>query len=263
MARVHRAATYTSEERRVTLTPEQAKEFEQIELKITAGTRCFCTAQRRRTGPGVRPKRRATAVGTGRTASPGGLDGHATGEGCASLSSHRERAENWKHAPALQQRIVNHSAAPCRATLIGTARTMASFTLGTASQATGTAKSTILRAIKAGRLSATRDDTGQWCIDPAELARVFPLLAIPGATPEQPRTAQDAMTDMLISQLQGVIADMRQDRDHWRTAFEREQAAHAATQRLLPAPTATAIEQDATAPEPARNRSWWPWRRAS
>ena len=67
---------------------------------------------------------------------------------------------------------------------------MASFTLGTASQATGTAKSTILRAIKAGRLSATRDDSGQWCIDPAELARVFPLLAIPGATPEQPRTAQ-------------------------------------------------------------------------
>ena len=140
---------------------------------------------------------------------------------------------------------------------------MASFTLGTASQATGTAKSTILRAIKAGRLSATRDDTGQWCIDPAELARVFPLLAIPGAPPEQPRTAQDAMTDMLISQLQGVIADMRQDRDHWRTAFEREQAAHAATQRLLPAPTATAVERDAMAPEPPRNRSWWPWRRAS
>ena len=140
---------------------------------------------------------------------------------------------------------------------------MASFTLGTASQATGTAKSTILRAIKAGRLSATRDDSGQWCIDPAELARVFPLLAIPGATPEQPRTAQDAMTDMLISQLQGVIADMRQDRDHWRTAFEREQAAHAATQRLLPAPTATPVEQDAMAPETPRNRSWWPWRRAS
>ena len=146
---------------------------------------------------------------------------------------------------------------------------MASFTLGTASQAAGTAKSTILRAIKAGRLSATRDDIGQWCIDPAELARVFPLLAIPGATPEQPRTAQDAMTDMLISQLQGVIADMRQDRDHWRTAFEREQAAHAATQRLLPAPASTPIErgatptgEGATAPQPPRNRPWWPWRRA-
>ena len=71
------------------------------------------------------------------------------------------------------------------------------------------------------------------------------------------------MTDMLISQLQGVIADMRQDRDHWRTAFEREQAAHAATQRLLPPPTATPVEQDATAPETPRNRSWWPWRRVS
>ena len=90
---------------------------------------------------------------------------------------------------------------------------------------------------------------------------MFPLLAIP-ATPEQPRTAQDAMTDMVVSQLQGVIADMRQDVT-WRTAFEREQAALAATQRLLPAPTATAVEQDAMAPETPRNRSWWPWRRAS
>jgi hypothetical protein len=120
-----------------------------------------------------------------------------------------------------------------------------------------------LRAIKAGRISATRDDLGQWVIDPSELVRVFPLLAIPGATPEQPRSAQDAMTDMLVTQLQGVIADMRQDRDHWRAAFEREQAAHAATQRLLPAPTAMPVEQDATAPETPRNRSWWPWRRAS
>ena len=126
---------------------------------------------------------------------------------------------------------------------------MASFTLGTASQATGTAKSTILRAVRAGRLSATRDAaTGQWSIDPSELARVFPLLALPGATPEQPRTERDATADVLVAELRAVIADLRQDRDHWRLMAEREQAAHAATQRLLPAP----IEQDAT-PRP------WSW----
>ena len=48
------------------------------------------------------------------------------------------------------------------------------FTLGTASQATRCAKSTILRAIKAGRISAMRDDLGQWQIEPAELFRGLP-----------------------------------------------------------------------------------------
>ena len=137
---------------------------------------------------------------------------------------------------------------------------MAAFTLGTASQATGTAKSTILRAIKAGRISATRDELGQWQIDPAELNRVFPLLAIPGATSEQQQIERgatqierDATTDVLVAELRATLADMRQDRDRWHEAYEKEQAAHArtqdalaTTQRLLPPPTATAIEQGAT-----------------
>jgi hypothetical protein len=153
---------------------------------------------------------------------------------------------------------------------------MPSFTLGTAAQATGTAKSTILRAIKAGRISAQRDDIGQWQIDPSELFRVFPALALPGATPEQPRAAHNATTDLLVSELQNIIADMRRDRDFWRSAHEREQdahaetrAAHAATQRLLPAPVAPPVERDATpagegatAVETRNRSSWRPWRRA-
>jgi len=61
---------------------------------------------------------------------------------------------------------------------------MAAYTLGTASQATGCAKSTILRAIKAGRISAVRDDLGQWQIEPAQLFHVFRMLANPDATPQ-------------------------------------------------------------------------------
>src|SRR5215813_12004828 len=109
---------------------------------------------------------------------------------------------------------------------------MAAFTLGTASQATGCAKSTILRAIKAGRISATRDDLGQWQIDPAELFRVFPPLALPGATPQPAPMERAATTDMLVSELRQVISDLRrgqddlrQERDHWRAAHECEQAA--------------------------------------
>jgi hypothetical protein len=41
--------------------------------------------------------------------------------------------------------------------------------------ATGVNKSTILRSIKAGRISATKNDAG-WTIEVAELHRVFPPL---------------------------------------------------------------------------------------
>ena len=147
---------------------------------------------------------------------------------------------------------------------------MASFTLGTASQATGTAKSTILRAIKAGRISASRDELGQWVIDPAELARVFPLLAIPGATSEHTPVVRDATaierdaaTDVLVAELRAALAglrqdrdDLRQDRDRWHEAYENEQAAHArtqetlaTTQRLLPPPATRPAEHGATATE--------------
>ncbi len=49
------------------------------------------------------------------------------------------------------------------------------YTLGQAAKATGKSKPTILQAIKTGRLSANRDDKGQWQIDPAELDRVYPV----------------------------------------------------------------------------------------
>ena len=132
-------------------------------------------------------------------------------------------------------------------------------TLGTAAQATGAAKSTILRAIKAGRISASRDETGQWQIQPVELFRVFPALAIPGATAPSVPALPDATTDGMVKLLQDQLADMRaqiadlrEDRDHWREAFET-------TQRRLPVPALP----DATADETPRSR-WqraWRWMR--
>ncbi len=50
---------------------------------------------------------------------------------------------------------------------------MATFSLREAAQQAGTSKSTILRAIQAGRLSAARNDDGGYAIDPAELFRVY------------------------------------------------------------------------------------------
>lgn len=48
------------------------------------------------------------------------------------------------------------------------------YTLGDAAKATGKSKATISKAIKSGRISATKDETGTFQIDPAELHRVYP-----------------------------------------------------------------------------------------
>jgi len=52
-----------------------------------------------------------------------------------------------------------------------------SYTLGQAAKAVGMSKTSILRSIKAGRISAGRDEFGQWAIEPCELHRVYPPLA--------------------------------------------------------------------------------------
>src|SRR6185312_2042642 len=50
-------------------------------------------------------------------------------------------------------------------------------TLGTAAKATGLSRTAILRAIKTNKISAQKNDLGEWDIDPAELHRVYPPVA--------------------------------------------------------------------------------------
>jgi predicted site-specific integrase-resolvase len=49
-----------------------------------------------------------------------------------------------------------------------------SYTLGTAAKATGKSRATIQRAIKNGKISARKNESGQYEIDPAEILRVYP-----------------------------------------------------------------------------------------
>lgn len=59
---------------------------------------------------------------------------------------------------------------------------MPGLSLRQAATETGTSKSTILRAIQGGRLSAPRTDDGGYSIDPAELFRVYPPKPVDGGT---------------------------------------------------------------------------------
>jgi hypothetical protein len=121
---------------------------------------------------------------------------------------------------------------------------MSHLTLSEAARAAGKSKSAVWRAIKSGRVSASRGDDGDYRIDPSELSRAFP--------PEPPRhvpAAQNgtasgttgnaevaAVTAELIAELRARIADVTEDRDRWRTLAER-----------------TAL------PAPETRRRWW-WR---
>ena len=53
--------------------------------------------------------------------------------------------------------------------------TKTALTLSQAAKACSKSKSTLLEAIRNGRLSAKRDDKNQWCIEPSELFRVYPI----------------------------------------------------------------------------------------
>jgi excisionase family DNA binding protein len=107
-------------------------------------------------------------------------------------------------------------------------RTTTALTLGEAARQTGQSKPTILRSIEKGRVSAIKDDKGQWCIEPAELFRVYqpkPLdnpeqetldetLNNGGVTPETPGETP------IVTLLREQIAALRADRD-----YERERSA--------------------------------------
>ena len=52
-----------------------------------------------------------------------------------------------------------------------------SYTLAAAAAATGLDQSTILKAIKDGKIAGTRDERGEWHVEPAELHLAYPPLA--------------------------------------------------------------------------------------
>lgn len=127
------------------------------------------------------------------------------------------------------------------------------YTAGQAAKATGVATATITRAIKSGKISGRKDETGSWEIDPAELHRVFPPVS--RKDPESPSVKQDAIPhepperggevralEREVQTLRDALSDAREDRDKWRDMAERLS--------LAPPP-----------PQVKEPRGWWPWSR--
>lgn len=100
------------------------------------------------------------------------------------------------------------------------------ISLSEAAEAAGVSRSTMLRAIKKGKISAVKNEVGGFEIDLSELCRVWP-----GASPNKsmtqsdaPKESSDATILLLRAQLEAerqLTDELRSDRDAWREQAQR------------------------------------------
>src|SRR4249919_3431088 len=118
------------------------------------------------------------------------------------------------------------------------------LSLAQAAAMTGMNRSSLLRAIKRGAITGTKDHNEVWHVDGAELARVFPVTP-PNTQPAQ----QDAHADALaahklalaeerIAELKERLDEMRRERDRAQAGEDawKEQCERATRHLALPAP---------------------------
>ena len=141
------------------------------------------------------------------------------------------------------------------------------YSANQAAEATGKNVATITRAIKSGKLSATKDTSGAWQIDGAELSRVYPLRAQSLQTPTMQKDAnptqrdnftdanalreelaalreRDKLKDTLLENYVAQMADLKEDRDKW-----RQQATNLIANQ----------KAELVVPAPLKRRRWWPF----
>lgn len=117
------------------------------------------------------------------------------------------------------------------------------YTLSQAATATGKNKATVQRAIKSGKISATKNSSGAYEIAPSELHRIFPATAQRVAQPDISNDAQraDNHDETMRVKLNLLEAEREREReqlqatiDDLRTRLDRSEERITA---LLPAPT--------------------------
>jgi len=145
---------------------------------------------------------------------------------------------------------------------------MSSYTVPQAAAAVERNRSSLLRAIKAGKLSAMRDEaSGDWRIDPAELHRLYPprpeMHAQDAVGGNAPSRSIDAAVEIaeLRARLEATEHRFIDAQDVIRNLWQRLDAETEERRRL----TALLADQRSTALAPASPlpapRRWWNWRR--
>ncbi len=126
----------------------------------------------------------------------------------------------------------------------------------------GLTKQSIVKAIRSGRISAIKDDKGEWRIEPVELFRVWPPVnQDTGKVAPQVDAGIPPVDGEVVALLKAQLDDLRADRDHWRKAAEAERAERLAlSEKLLLTDQRPASERSPDAPEavpPSPPKGFW------
>ena len=105
------------------------------------------------------------------------------------------------------------------------------YTLGEAAKATGVSKMTLSRAIKKGTISASKNESGGYTIDPSELHRVFPPVTLIQSQDDNNVTKRYTDDTRLLQQIKELefrlevtnerLEETKQERDDWKEQAKR------------------------------------------
>lgn len=141
------------------------------------------------------------------------------------------------------------------------------YSLSEAAKATGKNKTTIQRAIKNGKISASKGDSGAYEIDPSELHRVFP--ATVAQRDAQHKQSNDTQQKEIASSNSALDRVVELEKE---LAVTRERANGLEVQKDQMVDTISDLRKRLDSSESrvtallADNRpkpgSWWPWKRS-
>jgi excisionase family DNA binding protein len=128
------------------------------------------------------------------------------------------------------------------------------LTLSEVARQAGMSKSTLSRLVKKGRITAEKQENGEFRIDPSELDRLAELRSSVRSV-QRAETGTDAVLQREIDLLREMlldkertIQDLRTERDDWKKQAQQAQQA----QMLL-----LAVGEKKEEPR----QRWWPWRK--
>ncbi len=122
------------------------------------------------------------------------------------------------------------------------------YTLGTAAKATGKAKSTILRAIKSGTISASRSHDGSYEIEPSELHRVFHPHSQQQASSNDTQPPEEQSATLRL-QLKILETERQREREQMQATIDDLRMRLDRSEERITALLAA----------PRRKSRWWPW----
>ena len=100
------------------------------------------------------------------------------------------------------------------------------LTLTQAAVEAGRTRSTLFKAIKAGRLSASKDAQGQWLIDPVELHRVYVAVNVSQGNKTTQNDIVSDTSEIVFLRRENELLRQQAERDREQIERERQQADH-------------------------------------